>query len=223
METISKDTKVNVDALKQILLQLKITRGRFKFPLTEEQTKDVLLAAYQAETEYRHRKFCYDEHTHENICNVARFLTGENEKFGMIFMGMSGNGKTTMLYALRNAINYLNGLNLFEDSSQVGLQVIDAKEIATIQKNVESFRTLKNRPMLAIEDMGREPTEVREFGNVLNPVIDLVEYRYDEQLFTIVSTNLNPKEVKQKYGERVADRFNEMLKPIIFKNKSYRL
>ena len=211
-----------MNELKQILLKLKITRERFKFPLTEKQTEDVLLAAYQAETEYRHRPFLNDENTKLNITNVAKFLTDENKKFGMILMGLSGNGKTTMLYAIRNAINYLNGINLFEDSSQVGLQVIDAKETAAYAKNIDNFRALKNRPMLAIEDIGREPTEVLDFGNVLNPVIDLIEHRYDEQLFTIVTTNLNPTEIRSKYGARLADRFNEMFEPIVFKNKSYR-
>ena len=99
---------------------------------------------------------------------------------------------------------------------------MDAKEIAEVAKDIKEFRSLKNRPMLAIEDMGREPTEVLDYGNILNPVIDLIEYRYDAQLFTIITTNLNPKEIRAKYGARVADRFNEMLEKIIFKNSSYR-
>lgn len=180
------------------------------------------MAAYQAEIDFRHRTFEDDEQTRENIKRVAKFLTDDNQKFGMIFLGLCGNGKTTMLYAFQQSVNYLNRNNLFEDSSQVGIQIMDAKEIAGIAKDVKEFRTIKNRPMLAIEDMGREPTEVLDYGNILNPVIDLIEYRYDAQLFTIITTNLNPEEIRAKYGARVADRFNEMLEKIVFKNKSYR-
>ena len=208
--------------MKQNLLRQKITRERFKFPLTQEQAEDVLMAAYQAEIDFRHRKFEDDGPTRENIKRVAKFLTDDNQKFGMIFLGLCGNGKTTMLYAFQQSVNYLNRNNLFEDSSQVGIQIMDAKEIAGIAKDVKEFRTIKNRPMLAIEDMGREPTEVLDYGNILNPVIDLIEYRYDAQLFTIITTNLNPNEIRAKYGARVADRFNEMLESIVFKNKSYR-
>lgn len=190
--------------------------------MTQEQAEDVLMAAYQAEIDFRHRIFEDDEPTRENIKRVAKFLTDDNQKFGMIFLGLCGNGKTTMLYAFQQSVNYLNRNNLFADSSQVGIQIMDAKEIAGIAKDVKEFRTIKNRPMLAIEDMGREPTEVLDYGNILNPVIDLIEYRYDAQLFTIITTNLNPEEIRAKYGARVADRFNEMLEKIIFKNKSYR-
>lgn len=76
--------------------------------------------------------------------------------------------------------------------------------------------------MLGIEDMGREATEVIDFGNVLNPVIDLLEYRYNQQLFTFITTNLKADEVRKKYGDRIADRFNEMLEVIIFGNTTYR-
>ena len=190
--------------------------------MTQEQAEDVLMAAYQAEIDFRHRIFEDDEPTRENIKRVAKFLTDDNQKFGMIFLGLCGNGKTTMLYAFQQSVNYLNRKNLFADSSQIGIQIMDAKEIAGIAKDVKEFRTIKNRPMLAIEDMGREPTEVLDYGNILNPVIDLIEYRYDAQLFTIITTNLSPKEIRAKYGARVADRFNEMLESIVFKNKSYR-
>lgn len=180
------------------------------------------MAAYQAEVEFRHRVFEDDEPTKENIKKIAKYLTNDNQTFGMMFLGLCGNGKTTMLYAFQQSINYLNRKNLFEDASKVGIQIIDAKDVAAMAKDIKEFRTLKNRDMLAIEDMGREPTEVLDYGNILNPVIDLIEYRYDAQLFTVITTNLNKKEIRAKYGARVADRFNEMLECIVFKNETYR-
>ena len=42
------------------------------------------------------------------------------------------------------------------------------------------------------------------------------------QAFTVISTNLTAKEIREKYGERIADRLNEMMNVIIFKNKSFR-
>ena len=180
------------------------------------------MAAYQAEVEFRHRDFKDDEPTRDNIKKIAHYLTSGNQKFGMIFLGLCGNGKTTMLYAFQQSINYLNRKNLFEDGSQIGIQIVDAKEIAAMAKDIKEFRNLKNKNMLAIEDMGREPTEVLDYGNILNPVIDLIEYRYDAQLFTVITTNLTKNEIRAKYGARVADRFNEMLECIVFRNETYR-
>lgn len=83
--------------------------------------------------------------------------------------------------------------------------------------------------MLAIDDLGTEPTEVLDYGNVLSPVIDVIEHRYNKQLFTFITTNLvaNSEDekittIRKKYGVRIADRFNEMLHVIIFKDISYR-
>jgi DNA replication protein DnaC len=140
-----------------------------------------------------------------------------------------GNGKTTMVYALQNTINYLSDNHVFDSMYQyedernaVDLPIIDAREVVESSKNYQGFVALKRKPFLAVEDIGREPTEVLEYGNVLNPVIDLLEYRYANQLFTVVSTNLTPKQVREKYGNRIADRFNEMMSVVIFGNNSYR-
>ena len=138
-----------------------------------------------------------------------------------MFSGVCGNGKTTLLYAFQNALNYLNDCGIFE-SSDIGISVVDAKDFATYARDLKQFQQIKTKEMLAIEDMGREPVEVLEYGNVLNPVIDLLEYRYNSQLFTIITTNLMPKEIRERYGNRIADRFNEMFDKIIFGNDTYR-
>jgi DNA replication protein DnaC len=88
----------------------------------------------------------------------------------------------------------------------------------------------KKTPYLGIDDMGKEPKEVLDYGNVCNPVIDLIEYRYDKQLTTFITTNLPPKSDSEKkivgidthYGVRIADRFNEMIEKIVFNDGSYR-
>lgn len=70
--------------------------------------------------------------------------------------------------------------------------------------------------------MGKEPTEQMQFGNVISPVVELLEYRYAQQLFTAITTNLSPREIRDKYGNRVADRFNEQMHVITFQDHSYR-
>ena len=107
-------------------------------------------------------------------------------------------------------------------NTDTGIIIVDAKDIAEYAKDLKRFHDLRSQPLLAIEDMGREPVEVMSYGNVLNPVIDLLEYRYNQQLFTLITTNLIPQEIRERYGNRIADRFNEMLDILIFRNKTYR-
>ena len=130
-----------------------------------------------------------------------------------------------MLYAFQKALNYLNARGHFSFLSEafnVGIEIVDAMEISIMSKDYNKIRNLRSRSMLAIDDLGKEPAEVLSFGNVLSPVVDLLEYRYQHQLFTAITTNLVPDELQDKYGVRIADRFNEMLQPIVFQDVSYR-
>ena len=217
---IDKSEKINVEALKSMLLARKNTRPRFRLPITGEQCRDILLASYMAEVESRMRVFVDDNHVRDNIAHLARALTGQGSKFGVLFCGLCGNGKTTMLNAFRSAVQVLSASKCFDEKME--LPVVDAKDVVRIAGNASRFEDLRIRPLLAIEDIGREPTEVLDYGNTLSPLVDLLEFRYARQLFTAVTTNLKPKQVGEKYGRRVADRCNEMFEIIVFENKSYR-
>ena len=70
--------------------------------------------------------------------------------------------------------------------------------------------------------LAQKPSEVLDYGNVYTPVIDLLTKRYEEQLFTVITTNLTPQKIREHYGDRIADRFNEMVKKIVFSNGTYR-
>lgn len=222
MTEISKTLKINVDALKRQLLQMKTSKERFKFPLTQQQTFDVLLASYEAEVEARHRSFIFDENTKANIEQVAKYLTSDSYRFGIVLCGFCGNGKTTMLKAFQTSCNYLHRNELLQ-GEQVGITIMDAVSICnTCKSSYDKYTRYCQVPMLGIEDMGKEPVEVLSYGNIDNPIIDMLEYRYNEQLFTVITTNLATKDIRNRYGDRIADRFNEMFKVISFKNETYR-
>lgn len=186
---------------------------------------NLLAAHYAFEVKRRHGTPVFDENTQKNLIELAQYITQEDPKFGVMMSGTCGNGKTTLLHTLKSAIYelYLQGeLAFLEMDLRDGLVIVDAKDITQIAKDLDELREYRSYQLLAIDDLGKEPTEVLDYGNVLNPVIDLLEYRYNRQLFTAVTTNLVPKEIREKYGARIADRFNEMLEVIRFKDISYR-
>lgn len=201
-------------------MRRKITRKIFRLPMTTEQASDMILAAYKAEVLRRGREFSFDANAKTNVMRLAGFLTRNSAKFGFMLIGNCGNGKTTLLYAIQNMLNWLVSQDYLEKDS--GIRIVDAKEVAVISKDYKQSVSLKNTPMLAIEDIGRESTEVLDYGNAYSPVIDLLEYRYTNQLFTAFTSNLSVDELTEKYGKRIADRFREMFEKIVFLNKSYR-
>lgn len=220
--TIKKGDSINVEAMTQLFMKSLITRQVFRIPLEERQAKDMLTAAYKTEVLFRGRSFIEDSYTIKNISKIASILTSERPKQGIMMCGRCGNGKTTMLYAIRAMVRFLNDIGMFE-RNDMGIVVKDAKEINVISRNVNDFGKLIRTELLAIEDMGKESTEILEFGNISNPVNDLLEHRYNSQLFTLITTNLTPKEIGSKYGARIADRLKEMLEIVVFtKEDSYR-
>ena len=220
MLELEKGTKINVGELISQLLRDRITRENFRLPYEESQVIDMLTASYMAEVKYRNRRFSENPELEKQIAKAARWLVTQ-DRFGILLCGVPGNGKTTLMLAIRSLINFLDMTDSYNEKMSVFR--IDAREIARLNKDdFAKFEDIRSKKMLAIDDMGLEPAEVMDYGNILNPVIDLLSYRYDEQLFTIVTTNLKPEEIRQKYGDRIADRFNEMMERIIFYNGSYR-
>ena len=207
------------------IIQRKTTVPRFRFNLTEQDALDLLAAHYGSIVLTRHGTPQFDQNTVQNLSALANYITQRVPKFGVMMCGSCGNGKTTLLYTLQSAINFLNQLDHFKflkDYFKVGLPIYDARDIVFMSKDLKELRNLRERPMLAIDDLGKEPTEVLDFGNVTSPVVELLEYRYQHQLFTAITTNLTAKDLKNKYGSRINDRFNEMLQVIVFQSISYR-
>ena len=171
------------------------------------------------------------DETTDNLARLAEFITAENPRFGVMLCGNVGNGKTTLMKAFQRSIYYLDARHHFEflDDKEYGqrfkpeMHIVDVRDVLSAAKNnLQEYIQLRSCLMLGIDDLGKEPAEVMDYGNILSPVIDLIEHRYDKQLFTFITSNLTPKEIRQKYGERIADRFNEMLGVIVFRNSSYR-
>ncbi len=187
-----------------------------------DDAKVYLLAAYQAEVERRHRLFEQNEYFNEQLNLIANYLTGGSKKFGLMFCGLCGNGKTTWAKALQLLVSGLNLKNPTNNLYYV-FPLCNAKDLAMRSKgNYNDWRNLMRYQLMIVDDLGTEPREVMEFGNVYTPLIDLITTRYEEQLYTIFTTNLTPAQLEEKYGKRIVDRLNEMVEKVVFENESYR-
>lgn len=224
-----------VGELMSAIIPRQTTAARFRFNMEPQEALDLLTAAYQHEVQRRQRRFVLDANTEGNLIKLAEYLTQPVPKFGIMCCGTCGNGKTTLLYAFQRVVNYLQDRRHFSflDSEnypfKASIEIFRAKEIAQISRNLKDLKGLMQRPMLAIDDLGTEPTEVFDYQNIQTPLVDLIDYRYNHQLFTFITTNLVAQQkdnedvtIRMKYGDRIADRFNEMLHVIVFQDITYR-
>lgn len=185
----------------------------------------LLYSAYQVEVQRVGRVLKKDEATRNVIAKVAHWLTNKSgNDFGMMFCGMCGNGKSTLLRAIQNSFNWLRDNARFSvDEMKAGydkVPIYEAKKIVTDYASQERY--YNNVAILGIDDLGNEPTEIVKFGQLFNPICDLLESRYNDRLITFVTTNLTPKELRVKYGARIVDRMNETMKIVVFGHNSYR-
>ncbi len=190
--------------------------------MTVDEAEAYIRGAFEAQVELRGGTVEYDEMTTKNLRLVAETLTGDGHKFGLLLAGTCGNGKTTTMRAVQSVVKLLNNTYYNRSGQRIGNRLLEAKEITQLSDKDGQLTVYKTVPVLFLDDLGREPTEVLKYGNVSSPITELLEYRYNQRLTTIVTTNLEPSEVRQKYGDRIADRFNEMFALVSYTGVSYR-
>lgn len=194
---------------------LKISKELFKLDGSEDDIMAMLKAAMVQEVETFGGSYINDNEDY--LRKISSWLVSPVTP-GLIIFGTVGNGKTTMLNAIKNMVNILS-----EGDSRKCITFIDASSLARLAKNDEyQMWDYIKRPMIALDDVGVEQDSVRTYGNIINPVVELISHRYKHRLFTVISTNLKPSEIRQRYGDRIADRMNEMMTRIIIKNETYR-
>ena len=75
------------------------------------------------------------------------------------------------------------------------------------------FRRYRGARILLIDDLGadRKPTEFTEEVN-----FRLINHRYEHHLPTLITSNLLPKEISDRLGDRVTSRLIEMCQRVVF-------
>lgn len=211
-------------------MKRKRTVNRFRLPYTDEQVYTMLYQSCRVEVEKRHRAFEDTDAYKHHLKDIASWLTSDSSTFGLFLCGGAGNGKTTILKALQNLVNYLRSDERYGDDSifpTKGFIIINAKELVLLSKaynnpsrdniaDVGKYKRMRDIEILAIDDLGTEPKESLHYGDFVTAAIDILSYRYEEQFCTLVTSNLAANEISQYYDERIADRFREMMHIVNF-------
>ncbi|MGN1211360.1 MAG: ATP-binding protein [Candidatus Cryptobacteroides sp.] len=197
-----------------------------RFQITEYSESDIvasLLLCYKAEVEKRGISYTEDLATQRRVEQAAKWLC-RDLKPGFMLYGSVGSGKTTLAKAMCQLIRML--YDRFElGDRRVPVTMTTALELskAATDDDTSRFNSLKNARFLFLDDVGVEPPTVKNWGNEISPVVELIYFRYDFQKPMIITSNLSFRELKQRYGERVGDRMLEMFNGIEFKQTmSYR-
>lgn len=135
----------------------------------------------------------------------------------LLLLGPTGTGKTHQAYgAIRELA--ITGVA----ATWVVTTAADMYAALRPRHGIDSeaeFRHYRNAPMLLVDDLGaeRKPTEFTEEVN-----FRLINWRYENHLPTLITSNLVPKEISDRLGDRVTSRLIEMCERVVFQGRDRR-
>lgn len=133
----------------------------------------------------------------------------------LLFMGGTGLGKTHLSSAI--AMGVLDkGCDVIYDTAQ---SIFSAYEKNRFNREDNETSKYTECTLLIVDDLGAEMS-----GNMAESTLyNILNARMNAQLPTIISTNLNPKEIKAKYDDRIISRLFGQFMLLQFEGKDIRL
>ena len=137
-------------------------------------------------------------------------------KKGILLRGGVGTGKTKIMKALVETVAIVENGKKIEMCDAIDLQNL------FLRQNDEEIEKLEKRPWIIVDDIGKESTEIKYYGNVIEPFNQVFDARYRAGKSMIITTNETPEQLKMKYGDRIYDRFKETLNDLVLDGESLR-
>tara|TARA_R110000824_G_scaffold24812_1_gene86921 strand:- start:366 stop:941 length:576 start_codon:yes stop_codon:yes gene_type:complete len=186
-----EDTFKNADFLKPKIY------NRYKLG-TREEIKEMFIKAF----EYYDRTI--DSYKHLPAYDEIIDWMADTKGRGLILMGECGLGKSTILNYVIPAI--------FRTRINKVLRSVPAKELGAVERN--------KSPFIIIDDLGTESIK-NDYGTKIDAVADAISYAEDSSKTLLITTNLTPNALKERYDDRTLDRLRKC-KVVIIKGKSFR-
>jgi len=165
---------------------------------TKEELKEMFVKAFK----YYDRTI--DEYNHKTEYDKIIDWMVDTKGRGLMLMGDCGTGKSTILNYVIPAI--------FRTITNKILRSVSAKELGAVEKN--------KSPFIIIDDLGTESIK-NDYGTKIDAVADAISYAEDSSKTLLVTTNLTPKSLDDRYSDRTLDRLRKC-KVVVIKGKSFR-
>lgn len=134
----------------------------------------------------------------------SNYYEDYTKKGGIVFSGSVGTGKTyEAVKLIKNIYVETNQEVKFEVAADMAISLKSSIKTENYQNLVESYR---KRNVLFLDDLGVE--SATEF--MVESLYNIINYRYNEMLPIIFTTNLNAKDFADAYGQRLLSRVIEM-------------
>ncbi|WP_019358023.1 ATP-binding protein [Streptomyces sp. AA1529] len=148
----------------------------------------------------------------ERGSHVASVLRGPS----LLLLGVTGVGKTHEAYGALRDLAITGVLANWTVTTAADLYAA-LRPRHGVDSETE-FRRYRDSRVLLVDDLGAaKPSEFTEDIN-----FRLINHRYERHLPTLVTSNVRPRELRDRLGDRVASRLNEMCQRISMKGEDRR-
>jgi len=139
---------------------------------------------------------------------IKRFLK-DPKTDGLLFTGKVGSGKTYLACSIANALIKQGRLVLFVEVSDLLDRIRSTYDPGRSPDDLSEFQlldTARQVPLLILDDLGAH--NYTEWTK--NKIYSIINYRLNQRLPVIVTTNIKLDEIKEYLGERTTSRLLEM-------------
>ena len=143
-----------------------------------------------------------------NIYNIAlSFINNfeKNDEKNLLFTGNTGLGKTFLSNCIANELLKQGKTVLYQTAPVMLDTIIDYRFNKTDSSNI--YDNILDVDLLIIDDLGTEFMNSMRFSELFNVINTRLLNQNNHITKTIISTNLNLKDLSTKYDERIFSRF----------------
>lgn len=151
-----------------------------------------------------------------NICEGFVFNFNENNEENLLFYGETGLGKTFLTNCIAKALLDKGKIVIYQTSFKL-LEILEELRFKN-NDDKEKYNLLFEADLLIIDDLGTEMTNT--FTN--SEIFNIINSRLLSNKKTIVSTNLSPKEMMDRYDDRIFSRLFSKFTVLHFFGKDLR-
>lgn len=145
--------------------------------------------------------------------DVCAWLS-DNKRKGLLLYGTNGMGKTLICYCVIPVLLK----ELYRDIRIFKTRANNLRELQQKSKDYYDFILSK---VVFVDDFGTESI-ANNFGEKRDMFSEVVDIAEQENMILVLTTNLTPKEILDRYGARTLDRLHAITTPICMQGKSFR-
>lgn len=154
-----------------------------------------------------------------NILNISEgfvFNFDVNSKDNLLFYGETGIGKTFLTNCIAKSLLDKGKIVIYQTSFKL-LEILEDLRFGK-NNNKDKYNLLFEADLLIIDDLGTEMTNT--FTN--SELFNIINSRLLSNKKTIISTNLSPKEMMERYDDRIFSRLFSKFTVLHFFGKDLR-